>query len=205
MACKGKTIYLQIYGPELRDYVRQLREPWRSLGASVPPVEDVWDSARRAGRRLPQPYPAPTVIFHSDASKTCAEQLQPIGAQPAWQVIPLPSALSGRTDVIEVWVPPTAAAEQAPAKAFCYQEDDRMPGPKRYGVHCHTTLKACTDARGENKRTTQTECRETSLAGADDIALSRGWARSWYAIKATPFDKPFPQFLPVTSSKSSIP
>ncbi|WP_219851797.1 patatin-like phospholipase family protein [Methylibium rhizosphaerae] len=191
--CTGKTIYLQIYGPELRDSVRLLREPWRALGASVPPVEDVWDSARRAGRRLPQPYQVPTVIYQHEASKLCAEALQPDGALPPWQVRPVPAGMAGRHDVIEVWVPPVGqnAGQAAPAEAFCYQEDDRNPGPQRYSVHCHATQEACVSARGENTKRVQTECRQTSLTpGA--MAFSRGWAGSWYASGPSAFGAPFP-------------
>jgi hypothetical protein len=192
-ACAGKTIYLQIYGPELRDEVRLLREPWRAKGASVPPVEDVWDSARRAGRRLPQPYQVPTVIYQNEASKTCANALEPPGALPAWQVRSLPPGMSGRLDVIEVWVPPVGqgAGLAAPAEAFCYQEDDRTPGPQRYSVHCHVTQAACVSARGENKKKIQTACMQTSLTpGA--MAFNRGWAGSWYAGGANAFGAPFP-------------
>lgn len=105
--CKGYTVYIQIYGPELRDSVRLLREPWRAIGASVPPVEDVWDSARRAGRRLPQPYRAPTVLYRSAGSEQCAKALVPPGATVAWQVKPLRADLDDGSTVIEVWIPPT--------------------------------------------------------------------------------------------------
>lgn len=191
--CAGKTVYLQVYGPELRDEVRLLREPWRALGASVPPVEDVWDSARRAGRRLPQPYQVPTVIYQHEASKACAQALEPKGALPAWQVRALQAGMSGRLDVIEVWVPPVgqSAGQAAPANAFCYQEDDRTPGPQRYSVHCHVTQVACESARGDNKKKVQTACLPTSLnPGA--TAFSRGWAGSWYARGASSFGAPFP-------------
>lgn len=191
--CAGKTVYLQIYGPELRDKVGLLREPWRALGASVPPVEDVWDSARRAGRRLPQPYQAPTVIYQHPGSLACAEALAPAGALPAWQVRPLAPGFTGRPDVIEVWVPPVgqSAGVAPPAVAVCYQEDDRSPGPQRYGVHCHATLAACRSARGDNRRRVQTECVSTPLpAGA--TAFGRGWAGSWYALGPEPFGPPFP-------------
>ncbi len=106
--CKGQTIYLQIYGPELRDDARLLRAPWQALKASVPPVEDVWDTARRAGRRPPKPYSVPTVIYHDQASLQCALALQPPDSYPEWNVLPLSSAMTAVKGVIEVWLPPTS-------------------------------------------------------------------------------------------------
>lgn len=106
--CDGQTVYLQIYGPELRDQVRSLRGPWRALGASVPPIEDVQDAARRANRRSPTPYKQPMVIYHEEASLECAKQLKPDGALTPWQVVPLASGLKPQKGVIEVWIPPSA-------------------------------------------------------------------------------------------------
>ncbi len=117
-ACKGQTVYLQIYGPELRDDARPYRDLWRALGASVPTIEDVWDTARRAGRRLPTPYAAPTVLYRKEdsaasrASEACARALAPAGASPAWDVKPLPGAYAGTPGVIEVWLPPVASARK---------------------------------------------------------------------------------------------
>lgn len=106
--CSGKTIYVQIYSPASRDMVTLLRKPWQALGATVPRVEDVNDSARRSGQRPPRPYSVPTVIYHNETSKDCAETLQPSGSNPAWAVRPLPANLEGRRDVIEVWIPPSS-------------------------------------------------------------------------------------------------
>ncbi|GJH30188.1 patatin-like phospholipase family protein [Caballeronia novacaledonica] len=117
-ACAGRSIYIQIYGPEMRDRVRSLRDPWRALGASVPPIEDVWDTARRNGRTAPQPYGVPTVIYHDAASKACADLLVPKGAAPAWTVVPLSRRLEGRPGTIEVWFPPLqSSASTPPGKA----------------------------------------------------------------------------------------
>lgn len=109
--CKGNTVYLQIYGPQLRDFARSLREPWRSFGASVPPVEDVVDSARRANRRAPTPYSVPTVIYHDQASQDCANQLKSIDAAKSWIVAPLADGLKGQKGVIEVWLPPSTKVD----------------------------------------------------------------------------------------------
>lgn len=105
--CAGKTIYIQIFGPELRDRVRLLREPWRDgLGANVPPIEDVWDSARRAGRTPPQTPKLPTVIYHDEGSRACAQRLEPPNAGTPWSVRALSQRLRGTPGVIEVWIPP---------------------------------------------------------------------------------------------------
>lgn len=196
--CAGRTIYIQIYGPTLRDSVRSLRDPWRQLGASVPPVEDVWDTARRAGRGLPQPFSVPTVIYHDEASLPCANALLPVGANPSWDVRALSKNLTGQIGVMEVWIPAMAKAVDAtiPAKAFCYQEDDRNQFPTRYGVHCHASHEACVKARGDNRKVVQTQCVGTEMQDAATITFSRGWANSWFAKQASPFDKPFPPLPP---------
>lgn len=188
--CAGKTVYLQIYGPELRDEVRLLRQPWQALGANVPPVEDVWDAARRAGQRRPQPYAVPTVLVPDASSWACARRLPPLNASPAWDVRELPGV--DRPDVIEVWIPPLVRTQTPPPdRAFCYQEDDRTPGPQRYGLHCHATLPACRDARGDNPRRTQSTCQATAMPR--ELTYSRGWAKSWYVMRPTPFEAPLPE------------
>jgi hypothetical protein len=192
--CAGTRIYVQIYGPELRDSVRLLREPWRALGASVPPVEDVWDTARRTGRRAPQPYAVPTVIYQDAASLPCARLLPPPDADPPWQLMPLPEGLDAKRGVIEVWIPsPRYTPNAVPDQAYCYQEDARTDGPQRFGVHCHATLDKCRSARGDNKRRLQSACALTDLQQAGSPVFLRGWAGSWYLMSAAPFGAPFPQ------------
>jgi len=192
--CTQRSVYIQIYGPELRDSVRSLREPWRALGASVPPVEDVWDSARRAGRRLPQPFSVPTVVYHDEASLACAKALQPSGATPGWDVQALSKNLNGQLGVIEVWLPTASKPVDttAPALAYCYQEDDRSRTATRYGVHCHATNSACIAARGDNQKVVQSQCASTDLNNVAVASFNRGWANSWYSTQAKPFEKPFP-------------
>lgn len=111
--CAGRTVYLQVYGPEQRDLARSWREPWRALGLSVPPIEDVNTSARRNNRMAPRPVPQVTVRFHDAASRACAEQLGPTVGRSDWTVEPLSASLKPLPGVIEVWVPPArkAAAE----------------------------------------------------------------------------------------------
>jgi hypothetical protein len=91
--------------------VNNLRPTWRDLGAKVPAIEDVVDSAKRAGRRAPKPFSAPTVIYYDDTAKSCVDALipKPDKNVPKWN----PKRLGGGDSlgrVIEVWVPPNAAA-----------------------------------------------------------------------------------------------
>jgi len=115
--CDGKTIYIQIYGPELREQMRQMRQPWEALGASLPPMEDVWDSARRRGRASPKAPAQPTVIYHDTASRACAERLPPAADAGRWAVRPLSSRLTGTPGVIEVWIPPALTPTVGTANA----------------------------------------------------------------------------------------
>ncbi len=111
--CRGKTVFVQIYGPQQRDDVRGWRAPWRALGLSVPTIEDVYASARQVGRARPQSVPVTTVRYHDATAKACAEALGPAVGQPQWVVEPLSPRLKPTPGAIEVWVPPPkkAAAE----------------------------------------------------------------------------------------------
>lgn len=112
-ACKGITVFIQIYGPNGRDNVRALRSLWRTEGASVPPIEDVSDTARRQGRSAPTPYGKPTVIYHREDAEACAKALPRLAFQSekSWDVVPLNERFEKFSGTIEVWLPPTAAAE----------------------------------------------------------------------------------------------
>lgn len=105
-ACHRKTVYVQIFGPDMRDTVREFREPWRAFGANVPPIEDVLDTARRRDRSPPNVPKNPVVIYHDAASKDCAELLQPLNVAREWEVRALPRRFTAVPGVIEVWLPP---------------------------------------------------------------------------------------------------
>jgi hypothetical protein len=109
--CAGKTIYLQIYEPAQRDSARSFREPWRALGASVPPVEDVSASARAAGRATPSPVRVTTVRYHEPSSRECAQTLKVAAGRGDWTVEPLSARLKPSPGVIEVWIPPAKKAD----------------------------------------------------------------------------------------------
>ena len=104
--CKGVTVYTQIYGGEQRDAVRAYREDWRRLGASVPPIEDVYATARSKGRAQPLAVSRTTVRFHDAKYLACATQLgRSIGASD-WNVEPLSPRLKAVPGVVEVWIAP---------------------------------------------------------------------------------------------------
>jgi hypothetical protein len=105
--CSGQRVYLQVFGDQQKDEVRAYRDDWRRLGASVPPIEDVIQSARRAGRTPPRSYASTTVLYHDEKSRPCAEQLPKALQLPAgqsWDVKELPKGLKKTPGVIEVWV-----------------------------------------------------------------------------------------------------
>lgn len=116
--CAGKTVFLQIYGQSMRDEVRKYRDNWRTLGASVPPIEDVVATAAKKGRASPKEVATTTVRYHDVGSKACAEALGGKVAQAGWKVEPLSPALSPTPGVIEVWIPnqnpPDSGADRRP-------------------------------------------------------------------------------------------
>jgi len=112
-ACRGKTIYIQVYGSGMLESVRDaLREPWRAQGAAVPSVEDVWASARANGRTTPLPVKEPTIRKHDTKSDNCVAAMKLSVARPAvaakWKEEPLAARLKPTFGVIEVWIPPGA-------------------------------------------------------------------------------------------------
>jgi hypothetical protein len=116
--CAGKTIYIQIHGPEQRELARTLRAQWQALGATVPRVEDVLQSARQDRRAPPPPVTRPTLIVQDETADACVEKLKatpgalPGEAASAWRVRPLPPVLQSRASagVIEAWLPPKDGA-----------------------------------------------------------------------------------------------
>ena len=111
--CRGVRVYTQIFGITDSAAAEGFRAPWRAIGATVPPTEDVLASARRAGRAPPQGHPAPTILFHSPDLRDCARALAQTARPPSgrWVVTPLPASLKGQADTIEVWLPRPALYE----------------------------------------------------------------------------------------------
>jgi len=107
-ACKGITVYMQIYDSGQRDGARAYRDRWKAIGANVPPIEDVVDSARRAGRLPPTPLSKTTVRYHDDASIPCAESLGPAVGAKDWVIEPLSVRLKPTRRTLEAWISPRA-------------------------------------------------------------------------------------------------
>ncbi|RZI74604.1 MAG: hypothetical protein EOP80_10230 [Variovorax sp.] len=107
-ACTGITVYAQIYGPSMRSQVRDWRARWRTLGASVPPTEDVISTSQRAGRSPPTGHAVPTMIVQNEEARACAELLMreaPLSRDQIWQVLKRPPTPKSTPGAIEVWLP----------------------------------------------------------------------------------------------------
>ncbi|MBO9514818.1 MAG: patatin-like phospholipase family protein [Variovorax sp.] len=107
--CDGAVVYIQTYGSALRDKARAWRGPWRGLGASVPPIEDVLSTSRRAGRAPPVGHPDPTVVIRAKSAQACAQALVQTASSPTdqpWVIKLLPRA-NADPNAIEVWLPRT--------------------------------------------------------------------------------------------------
>ncbi|MDM0076323.1 patatin-like phospholipase family protein [Variovorax sp. J2P1-59] len=106
--CEGAVVYIQTYGTAFRDKARLWRGPWRELGASVPPIEDVLSTSRRQGRAPPVGHPAPTVVIREESSRPCALALVQTAPTPTgqpWVVKLLPRPINADPGAIEVWLP----------------------------------------------------------------------------------------------------
>ncbi|QHI96720.1 hypothetical protein GT347_01160 [Xylophilus rhododendri] len=200
--CGGKTIYIQIFGPELRGVIDTLyRKPLTDGGARVPAAEDVLDSARRNRSQPPRMPSRPTAIYHDRDSMACAASFQGLGDRADWDVRALPESLAATPGVVEIWLPAASGAtaenlqssEGLPGRPFCYQEFDPAAAGPRYGVHCHATAARCEKARGPNPKTRQSACVAIDSTAMGSLApVDRGWAGSWYRRQATAFGAPFP-------------
>ncbi|MGC3985898.1 MAG: hypothetical protein QM777_14925 [Pseudorhodoferax sp.] len=104
--CAGTTVFLQIYGPSQRRAVWPLRRVWRAMGAEVPPLEDVVETANARGYASPVPVDKTTVRFHDSASLACARALGPKAGFSDWIVEPLSARYRPRPNTVEVWVAP---------------------------------------------------------------------------------------------------
>ncbi|MBT2304497.1 patatin-like phospholipase family protein [Variovorax paradoxus] len=106
--CNDTVVYIQTYGSALRDKARAWRGPWRALGASVPPMEDVLSTSRRAGRSPPTGHPEPSVIIRDETARACAQALVQTAASPTgqpWVIKLLPRSIRAAPGAIEVWLP----------------------------------------------------------------------------------------------------
>jgi hypothetical protein len=104
--CTGTTVFMQIYGPSQRRAVWPLRRTWRAMGAEVPPLEDVVETANARGYASPAPVDRTTVRFHDAASLGCARALGPKAGFTDWTVEPLSARYRPRPNTVEVWIAP---------------------------------------------------------------------------------------------------
>lgn len=104
--CRNVTVYIQIYGGSQREMASGYRDKWRAIGANVPAIEDVLDTARRNGRAGPMPVSHTTVRFHDRASVACAMALAPQAGASGWTVEPLSANLQAIPHTVEVWIAP---------------------------------------------------------------------------------------------------
>ena len=106
--CNDTVVYILTYGSALRDKARSWRAPWRALGASVPPIEDLLSTSRRAGRSPPTGHPEPSVIIRDETARACAQALVQTVASPTgqpWVIKMLPRSNRAAPGAIEVWLP----------------------------------------------------------------------------------------------------
>ncbi|MGR4871526.1 hypothetical protein ACIPRI_21990 [Variovorax sp. LARHSF232] len=117
--CGGALVYIQVYGQEMREDARAFRKPWRALGATVPPVEDVLESSRAAGRAPPAGHRQATILYHDGAQLPCAEAMARTLLPPVtrWSVRPLANHVRGTPGTIEVWLPRPMPSAQAARQA----------------------------------------------------------------------------------------
>jgi hypothetical protein len=110
--CRGRKVYVQIYGPAQRDLLRTYRDEWQRWGLSMPPVEDVVATARKLKRRSPTPVSITEVRIFSDQDRACAERLRAATTAVAsidpqqWAIRPVRGM--GQAGVLELWVAPPA-------------------------------------------------------------------------------------------------
>lgn len=111
--CNNTVVYIQTYGPAMREKARAWRGTWRALGASVPPIEDVLSTSRKAGRSPPIGHPEPSVIIREQSTRACAQALIQTVASPTgqpWVIKVLPPSPRAAPGAIEVWLPRTKEA-----------------------------------------------------------------------------------------------
>lgn len=108
------TVYTQIHDEATRRDANKVLAGIRALGIAAPDIEDVDATARRNNRATPFRWPQPTLLY-SGRGSACAIALRRWLIQwPGFaetKAISLPPALSGKPDVIELWVPPLAQSQ----------------------------------------------------------------------------------------------
>lgn len=109
-ACTGKLVYLQVYDNPERAQASAWGDWLASQGARIKEVEDVVATATREGRAAPRPVRQPTVVYHSEQERACAQAMQERDATLA--IRQLARGLVPSRNVIEVWLPPEGGVAQ---------------------------------------------------------------------------------------------
>jgi len=107
------VVYIQIYDDSQRAMASRLMAQFVTFGLNTPGIENVSNTARRAGHRQPASWPRPVLLYNAsnDQAQTCAHALAGwLGSQPGFlqappTPLPLPTRLHGDPKVIEFWIP----------------------------------------------------------------------------------------------------
>ena len=122
-SCAGEaatsTLYMQIYDENTRlpaTALRQARQADPDVPLLVAPIENVVRSADLRQQRRPVAWPTPTLVIHDAGGRACARAIASYIQAPwvsqadAVRLRELPASLQARPGVIELWLPPLAAA-----------------------------------------------------------------------------------------------
>lgn len=122
-ACKGITIYPQIYDEAARERAERLREVLGRAGYTFGPLENATLTAELRQQGRPVPWRQPTFIAHDVAARACAEEMKQalvatscwprIDQHPPW-ITRLPASLQGQPDALELWLPTPRRDRRAP-------------------------------------------------------------------------------------------
>ncbi|SFS04865.1 Patatin-like phospholipase [Dyella sp. OK004] len=113
-ACVTKSsqsfvLYTQIYDEAQRAPLSAVLTDIRSLGIATPGVENVTVTAKRNGNNSPARWNQPTILYRAegqDCAQALAIYLTPFGsARQAVRAFPLPRALNGAANILELWIP----------------------------------------------------------------------------------------------------
>ncbi|MCB2000916.1 MAG: hypothetical protein KDH91_11260, partial [Rhodoferax sp.] len=113
------TLYMQIYDENTRLPATALRQALQAdpdVPLLVAPIENVVRSADLRQQRRPVAWPTPTLVIHDAGGRACARAIASYIQAPwvsqadAVRLRELPASLQARPGVIELWLPPLAAA-----------------------------------------------------------------------------------------------
>ncbi|MEO6926417.1 MAG: hypothetical protein ABI129_07070 [Rhodanobacter sp.] len=107
------VVYIQIYDDSQRAMATRLMRQFGTFGLSTPGIENVANTALRAGHKQPASWPRPVLLYNAanDQAQACARSLASwLGSQPGFHqttptALPLPTRLHGNPNVIEFWIP----------------------------------------------------------------------------------------------------